>query len=131
MVPARPLRRLRAALMRLPVLLALAVIGLLPPGVMPTQAENGQIVMVICSTDGPVRAVYDAATGTLTELPDDEPQAPCHWSLAQAAVDLVAPVALPVPAGLTRRAAPELAVALWRPAHDPRGLYARGPPSLT
>lgn len=123
------LRRLCAALRHLPVLLALAVLGLLPAGVMPAQDAAGGIVMVICSGEGPVSMTFDPATGTVTPAKPAPAKPGCDWAMAQTIADLALPVALPLPALGTGRAAPALAADLWRPAHDPRGLQARGPPS--
>lgn len=124
------LGRLRAALMLLPALLALAVLALVPVGVMPEQDASGGIVMVICSGDGPVSMTFNPATGEVTPAKPTPAKPGCDWAMAQFISDLAQPVALPVPAFGTRRATPALAVDLWRPAHDPRGIQARGPPSV-
>ena len=118
-------------LVQLPALLALVALGILPPGVMPQLAGDG-IEMVLCSGDGAVTMVLDPATGELS--PKQEPNSGkpgCDWAMAQALADLPAQAtALPLPMFTTHRAQRDLAADLWRPAHDPRGIYARGPPTL-
>ena len=51
-------------------------------------------------------------------------------AMAQAGVTLPAALTLPLPPQTLVRAAPALASLDFRPTHDPRGIYARGPPSL-
>lgn len=127
----RPVRRLCAAILRLPVVLALLVLAVLPPGVMAGQDAAGQNVMVICSGDGPVSLAFDPATGTYKPVaPDDGKSSPCDWRMMQGATDLPSPLVLPEPAFASRRASPALARLAFRPAHDPRGIWARGPPSF-
>lgn len=130
MIHNSPLRRLGAALRCLPVLLALVVLAALPPGVMPRQNEDGGLVMVICSGQGTVQMVLNPLTGEMQPKAPEDDRASCGWAMAQALPDLVQPFALAAPAAVTRAATPATAAPLWRPAHDPRGLYARGPPSL-
>jgi len=125
-----PLRRLCAALRCLPVLLALAVLAALPPGVMPRQNADGGLVMVICSGQGAVQMVLNPATGEMQPMAPEDERASCGWAMAQAVPDLVQPFALTAPTAVARSVTPATAATLWRPTHDPRGLYARGPPSL-
>lgn len=129
-------RRFALAFSLFPRLLAvLAVLGLslLPPGVMPDMAADGSIEMVLCSGEGAVTMVYDPATGETRPKQDRQSAKPgCDWAMAQDTAGLgPLPFALALPEPSTRRASPALAADLWRPAHDPRGLYARGPPLLT
>lgn len=123
--------RILAAFHHLPVVLALLALGLLPPGVMPQQSANG-IEMVLCSGDGAVTMVLDPATGTVTpKQPETSAKPGCDWAMAQAIAALPAvaqPLTLPETIG--QRATPALATTLWLPGHDPRGIWARGPPSL-
>lgn len=125
------LRRLLAALCRLPVVLALAAMGMLPPGVMPGHDGSGAGALVICSGEGPVSLVFDPLTNSYKPaLPEGDGKPGCGWSMMHTASALPVPLALPEPAFATRRAAPAQAVTLWRPAHDPRGIWARGPPAF-
>lgn len=116
------------------LLTACALLGLvlLPPGVMPHVGASGALEMVLCSAQGPVTMVIDPVTGeTHRKPPADSAKPACDWAMAQPIAALQAslpPLAAPVQ--LDRRATPARANALWRPAHDPRGLYARGPPSV-
>lgn len=117
---------------RLLAVLAVFGLSLLPPGVMPDIAADGSIEMVLCSGDGAVTMVYDPATGETHPKQDRQSAKPgCDWAMAHAeAGQAPLPFVLALPETATRRAAPALANDLWRPAHDPRGLYARGPPIL-
>lgn len=133
MTLGRTLCRIRAALWQLPVLLALVVLALLPPGVMPRVTADG-LAMVICSDAGAVVMVIDPTTGALTpEAPDSGKsgdRAICGWAMAQSLPDLVQPFALSAPTTVAHAVTPTTASVSWRPAYDPRGLYARGPPTL-
>lgn len=115
--------RLRGLAVVLPLVLA----ALFPVGVMPGQDQDGQTVMVLCSGDGPMLMVLDPVTGAFHKAPASGKSA-CHWAAGPALAALPTPQALPVPVLLTRRAALPLSAALWQPAHDPRGIFARGPP---
>lgn len=117
---------------RLLAVLAVLSVGLLPPGVMPERAADGGIEMVLCSGEGAVVMVMDPTTGEARPKPDSTSAKPgCDWAMAQGVADLApTPFVLTAPKTTTRRAAPARAADLWRPAHDPRGLYARGPPAL-
>ena len=87
-------------------LLAVLSLGILPPGVMPGRSADGGIEMVLCSDDGAVVMVLPPVTGVTRPKPDR------------------------TSAGRGRSGAPALANDIWRPAHDPRGLYPRGRPDL-
>lgn len=97
-------------------------------GLMPAQAADGQVVMVICAGDGPMILVLDPETGTFHPAPSGTMTSDCSWAVQGLAL-------LPEP-GLPPRAlrvtalAPVIEADLWRPAHDPRGIWARGPPRL-
>lgn len=107
-------------------------LSLLPPDMMPEQRLAGGIDMVLCSGSGAMIMVLDPTTGETRPKPDRTSAKPgCDWAMAQAGADLaVPPFVLTAPVMAARRAAPALANGFWRPAHDPRGLYARGPPAL-
>lgn len=119
-------------MLRFPFVSRMLAVGLLllaalfPVGMMPGMGQDGQVVMVLCSGNGPVQMVLDPMTGAFHKAPAQGGPA-CDWAGAQAALDVAPPVVVPV-AVVVRRAGPDLAVALWRPAYDPRGLWARGPP---
>lgn len=112
----------------LAVVLPLVLAALFPVGVMPGQDQDGQTVMVLCSGDGPMLMVLDPITGEFRKAPASSAKSSCHWAHGPALADLALPQPVPVPILLTRRAALPLAAALWMPAHDPRGIFARGPP---
>ena len=122
--------RLQKVELRLLVVLTLLALGLFPAGVMPTLGSDGGMVLVLCSGDGPMLMTVDPATGTFKKAPPSAPKTACDWAMAQAGGTLPAALALPLPPQTLVRAAPALASLDFRPAHDPRGIYARGPPSL-
>jgi len=119
----------RKGWLSLALILPLVLSALFPVGLMPTQGRDGQMVMVLCSGNGPMLMVLDPATGELRQAPATRRQTACDWATAQALSDLATPVALPALPAKVRRAGPAFAANLWRPAHDPRGIWARGPPS--
>ena len=117
-------------MLRLLVVLPLLTLGLLPAGVMPGQGNDGQMVWVLCTGDGPMLMTIDRATGNFKQAPPSSPKSACDWAMAQAGGTLPAAMTLPLPPQTLERATPALASLDFRPAHDPRGIYARGPPSL-
>jgi hypothetical protein len=127
---ARILTGLHKVALRLVVVLPLLALGLFPAGVMPTLGSDGGMVLVLCSGDGPMLMTVDPATGTFKKAPPSAPKTACDWAMAQAGVTLPAALTLPLPPQTQVRAAPALASLDFRPTHDPRGIYARGPPSL-
>jgi hypothetical protein len=127
---ARVLSGLRNVALRLIAVLPLLALGLLPAGVMPVQGSDGGMVLVLCSGSGPMLMTVDPATGTFKKAPPTAPKSACDWAMAQGGTALPAAIALPLPPQTLVRAAPALASLDFRPAHDPRGIYARGPPSL-
>ena len=114
------LRRVAATLMLMPFL-ALCFIS---PAAMLERGASGSLVMVLCTGDGTVEMAVDLGTGA------PQTKQRCDWAAAHAAVLNVAPFALPSATAAYHRAAPALAIALWRAAYDPRNLWARGPPDL-
>lgn len=99
---------------------------------MPERNASGAMEMVLCTGDGAVVMLMDPATGEMRpKQPRQSAKPGCDWAMGQALAD-AAPLAfvLALPQAQTRRAARALANDLWRPAHDPRGIYARGPPAL-
>ena len=127
---ASSISRLQKVALRLLVVLPLLALGLFPAGVMPTLGSDGGMVLVLCSGDGPMLMTVDPATGTFKKAPPSAPKTACDWAMAQAGGTLPAAMTLPLPPQTLVRAAPALASLDYRPAHDPRGIYARGPPSL-
>ena len=115
------------------LVLPFVLLSLVAKGYMPMQAADGGITMVICSGAGTVSVMIDPATGqpqTGLKAAHDTPEdGRCSWAQMTLAAVLpdVAP-ALP-PVSLSRSFVPVSPDDLWRPAFDPRGLFARGPPA--
>jgi len=124
------LSALRHLAIRLAVVLPLLALGLFPAGIMPGQDHAGRIALVLCSGDGPMLMVLDPATGTFQKAPPSAPKAACDWAMAQAHGTTTPVLTLPLPPLTESRASFALASLDFRPTHDPRGIYARGPPSL-
>ena len=120
----------RKLALRLVVVLPVLALVLFPAGMMPGQATDGQMVWVLCSGDGPVMMTIDPATGAFKQVPPSGTKSACDWDMAHSGVTLPATLTTPLPLQSLVRAAPALASLDFRPAHDPRGIYARGPPSL-
>lgn len=110
----------------LPLLLALA----LPQGVMPAQAQGGQIVMVLCSGDGPMQMLYDPQTGDLRELPPAAKAFGCDWAAAQSGFAFGLVFALPLRLALLRPVALGRQGPRFHPVSAVFGQWARGPPAL-
>jgi hypothetical protein len=100
---------------------------------MPHVGETGGLELVLCSAEGPVSMIIDPVTGEARrKAPSGSAKPGCDWAVAHGLTTLQAATPTPIPPQThDRRATPSLAPALWQPAHDPRGLYARGPPTLT
>lgn len=117
------LRFLAQALMLVPFL----VMSLFAPGVMPSRGADGAMQVVLCSPEGPVNVTIgaDGQPVPAKEQPSDKR---CDWAMNHADMALLDQTSALLPAHLPR---PLLRADLWvdhHPAHDPRGLYARGPP---
>ena len=110
------------------LVLPFLLMSLVAPGFMPGRAADGTITMVICADGVTVEMLVDAATGQPVQkhAPED---GRCDWAQATQAVALLSQPVLPPPARLAVRFTPVAPDDLWRPAHDPRGLWARGPPA--
>jgi hypothetical protein len=102
----------------------------LPQGVMPAQAQGGQIVMVLCSGDGPMQMLYDPQTGDLRELPPAKKLSGCDWAATQPGFALAPAFAVPLLLALVRPAEHGLQIPRFRPVFAPLGQRARGPPAL-
>lgn len=115
--------RVTGLLLVLPFLL----LSLIAPGFMPVRGADGGMAIVICADGAMAEIIVDAATGQ--PMPDAVPQdGRCAWAQAGVVVAVLAQPDLPVPAIVARAFHPVAPDDLWRPAHDPRGLWARGPP---
>ena len=113
---------------RVLVALALAVLALLPPGVMPART-GGAMTVVICTGDGPLTLVTDRYGQPVAPAPmDSDAKAPCAFALLAATATLPGIQPLPVPAPRIRpfdpARLPSLAV-LTAAVLSP---LARGPP---
>jgi hypothetical protein len=106
------------------MLLPFAALSLLAPGVMPGRAADGKVVLVLCTPDGPQEMSVDLGGPT----PDHPTDPRCAWAQAHVVADLGLGTSFPILAGRVTRAAPATSYQSFRPAHDPRGIFARGPP---
>lgn len=111
------------------LVLPFLLLSLVAPGFMPGRADDGTITMVICADGMAVEVAVDAVTGqpVQKQAPED---GRCDWAQAALAVALMTQPELAPPARLATRFTPASPNDLWRPAHDPRGLWARGPPAF-
>ncbi|NUB44629.1 DUF2946 family protein [Fertoebacter nigrum] len=112
------------------LLLPFVLMALLAPGVMPQRAADGQMMLVLCTPEGPSEMVIDLATGQ--PVPADAPQdGRCDWAMAQAAA--VLPFDAPATAWplVLARAEHAAGASLWRAGALPGAVTARGPPILT
>ena len=117
-----------SAILRPILLLLLIFSAQFQVGLMPAQGAEGGTVMVICSGDGPMMMVLDPATGEFRPAPPSTRKSGCDWAGCGLAVEPVQ--VTPVFVSRVIPATPVIETDLWRPAHDPRGLWARGPPRL-
>ncbi|GHC56435.1 DUF2946 family protein [Neogemmobacter tilapiae] len=119
-----PLRLVAQMLMLLPFV----ILSLFAPGVMPTRGADGTMQVVLCSPEGPVHVTI-GPDGTPIPTQDQPRDDRCDWAVNHVDLALLTTPALPTPLEISL-AMPQ--ADLWadhRPAHDPRGLYARGPPA--
>lgn len=122
------LRRLAAALVLVPVLLAVLLAALIPAGLMPARAADGALTLVLCTPEGPVTLAVDPATGEPVQ-----PSAPdrCAWAMAHAAAVLPAPLPAITPAACAAEPLRAVPSALAAPRREAASPLPRGPPSLT
>jgi hypothetical protein len=106
------------------MLLPFVLLSLIGQGVMLRQSPGG-LTVVLCSVDGPTTLTLDPDTG-LPVAPDKVDR--CDWATQQAALHAAGPGPFAPPVTL-RPAEPARETFAFAPAHDPRGLFARGPPS--
>lgn len=104
------------------------LLSLLAPGYMPQRSADGALTLVICSDQGAVELRVDPATGEplSQQAPEDDR---CHWAQAGMAALITATPAVALPPATLVPLTPTAPDDLWRPAFDPRGLFARGPPA--
>lgn len=110
----------------LAMLLPFLALSSLPSGVMPGQAADGTLTLVLCTTDGPREVAVDLGTGE-----PHETRQGCPFALLHSAAVL--------PAGASALAAPMVVLppdfAHWHaahlyPAHVPGPRTARAPPAF-
>ena len=119
-----PLTRAIGTLLLVPFLL----LSLIAPGFMPVRDADGTLRMVICADGAMVEVVMDLNTGQPVDQPPEDGR--CDWAQIAVAVPLADQPLPGPPLHLPVQMAPATPDDLWQPAHDPRGLYARGPPTL-
>ena len=119
-------RRLTLAAMALILLVA----ALLPQGTMPIRSAQGGLLLVLCTGEGPVQALFDPATGETRPVPQDSDHDRCTWACGQ--MQLAAETPLPLPSPLWQLAATlDLpAPASGAPVAETIAPSARGPPRL-
>ena len=83
------------------VALALAVLALLPPGVMPARVGDAMTV-VICTGDGPLTLVTDSQGRPVAPADGTDAKAPCAFALLAATATLPEAQALPLPVARIR-----------------------------
>ncbi|MGB8814990.1 MAG: hypothetical protein WCC57_17565 [Paracoccaceae bacterium] len=130
MAPKRRLARSLHTIAYLAMLLPFLGLATIARGVMPGVAPDGSMVLVLCSEDGPVEAVLDLATGEVTQKAPPPKDGRCDWAIAHGDVALQSPLGLPMMVANSGPIRQVTAQILWRPGFDPRGIYARGPPTL-
>jgi hypothetical protein len=121
--------------LRIAVCLPFLALCLLPQGVMPVRAADGTMVLTLCTGAGAVDMVIDLSTGreVPARAPDRAPDRaksdkPCDWTSFQSQVLMPDGDGLTVVALVVRMDFVPLPAQVFLPAHDPRGLFARGPP---
>ncbi len=98
----RGLTRGFCALARWVLIAPFLLLSLIPPGVMPSRAADGTLVLVLCTGEGMVEQVIDLATGAPVEDAPTKDRA-CDWACGQSVAALAAlPQMPPVPLAATR-----------------------------
>jgi len=119
------IRRLRGIVLPA-LLLPFVLLSMIAPGVMPGRAPDGSMVLVLCTPDGPQEVALDARG---QPVPADHKADPrCDWAQGQMTAAFGAAPGPTVINEIVSRAVPATAFQSFRPAHDPRGIFARGPP---
>lgn len=107
------------------------VLSLISPAVMPAQAADGGLVLVLCTGDGAVEMVLDPLTGEVSKPSPKSPADRCAWACGQMAVADLALPALLLPAQAAQRAAPPAAPPLLAFVRATGLPPATGPPALS
>jgi hypothetical protein len=120
-----PLLRVVAQAM---MLLPFVILSLFAPGVMPTRGADGTMQVVLCSPEGPVHVTIgpDGVPVPAKDQPRDDRW---DWAMNHVELALLTMPDLPLPSQIDLSMVQADLWADHRPAHDPRGLYARGPPA--
>lgn len=109
------------------VALALAVLALLPPGVMPARIGDAMTV-VICTGDGPMTLVTDSQGQPVAPADSTDAKAPCAFALLAATATLPEAQALPLPVARIRPFDPARRPPLAVLTAEVLSPSARGPP---
>ena len=106
------------------------VLSFVSSAVMPMQAADGTMMLVLCTGDGPVEMQIDLATGEPVQKSPSDVSDRCDWACGQLAVaDLMRPEA-PAPTVVLLSALPAAPVDLILPAARVTRPQARGPPTF-
>lgn len=103
------------------------LLSLVAQGYMPVRGDDGALRIVICTGQGPVAMVLDPETGGLIPAPEVV-DGRCSWGQAALAITVPEAPVMRVPLRLAQAFHPVAPDDLWRPAYDPLGIWARGPP---
>ena len=111
------------------MVLPFLALSLIARGVMPDLGTEGQLVLVLCTADGPMEMTISSATGQ--QAPSGQGDDPrCHWAQADMSLALLSTPELALLKSGAARVTPATQTTRWRPAYDPRGLWARAPPQI-
>lgn len=112
------------------LVLPFVLLAVIAPGYMPVRGADGAITMVICADGMAVEVAIDPATGEPVPHEAAPEDGRCAWAQLALAAHPVSEPDLAPPLRLVVADPPAAPDDLWRPAHDPRGLWARGPPAF-
>jgi hypothetical protein len=116
--------------LRILVLVPFLGLSLLPQGVMPGRSADGTLTLTLCTGTGTVDVVIDADTGVPVSPAHGEVSQTCDWAMGQVAALVGEADAQSGPPLVLRPFDAPAETFAYTPAHDPRGIWARGPPSL-
>lgn len=120
-------RQTGTSLGRVLVALALAILALLPPGVMPARV-GGAMTVVICTGDGPLTLVTDSHGRPVAPADSPDAKAPCAFALLAATATLPGVQTLPLPDARIRPFEPARRPPLAVLTAEVLSPSARGPP---